>query len=158
MRTVYLEKPALNSLRGWQAVVSTKFHSPRGDDVVTRYRLECRWVLQDESLLASLPGVRGHALHHPLDLVRIRNAVGGLCLPPAFRLLAFASSTILSSCGVLPSLRVAYWLAPDRVRVATFRMCETRVGWVSSLLRGLVSPLSLAMIFSQPKGRFGHLP
>lgn len=41
---------------------------------------------------------------------------------------------------------MTYWPEPDANGVVTFRTVEMRVGWVSSLLRGLVSAHEKAAI------------
>jgi len=41
---------------------------------------------------------------------------------------------------------MTYWPEPDATGVVTFRTVEMRVGWVSSLLRGLVSAHEKAAI------------
>jgi len=49
---------------------------------------------------------------------------------------------------LVPSLRRIYWPEPDAIGVITFRTAEMRVGWVSSLLRGLVSAHEKAAILA----------
>jgi len=43
---------------------------------------------------------------------------------------------------------MTYWPEPDAIGVITFRTAEMRVGWVSSLLRGLVSAHEKAAILA----------
>jgi len=66
---------------------------------------------------------------------------GGLCIPRAFRLPAFASWPSCARCGFGLLLQAAYWITPDHNGVATFHIGEMHGGELASLRRerGIVS-------------------